>query len=520
MKRSLVAAFLLAAALPSGAQDKVIRIVPHSNLNILDPIWTTQYMARNHGYMVYDTLFGTDAANKIQPQMVERWTESPDHRLWTFTLRSGLEFHDGKPVTGEDVVASLARWGKRDAMGQKLMSFVERMDAPDAKSFRIFLREACGFVLEALGKPSSNVPFIMPKRVADTPADRQIDDATGSGPYIFAKDAFKPGDKAVYLKNNKYVPRKEAPSGTAGGKQVFVDRVEWNLALRDAQAQVNALAKGEVDILERPAFESFEQLKSVADATIVKRNPLGSQYMCRFNHLHPPFNDPKVRRAALAALPQEPFLRAQVGIKDFYHSCPSMFTCNTPYASAKGSDIQSKSSMKKAQELLKSSGYDGTPVVLMKPTDLAEIQKLPEVASQLLRQAGFKVDLQAMDWNTVVSRRAKKDPPAQGGWNMFCTAWVAPDIWGPLNNAAVGAAGDKSWFGWPKDDELEKLRDQFAREISDAKKKALAEDIQARAFEIGTHAPLGEYISPLAARKNVTGFVIGPGDFYWNLKKN
>ncbi|HEY3076039.1 MAG TPA: ABC transporter substrate-binding protein, partial [Burkholderiales bacterium] len=412
------------------------------------------------------------------------------------------------------------RWGKRDAMGQKLMTFVERMDAPSPNTFRIFLREACGFVLEALGKPSSNVPFIMPKRVADTPADKQIDDATGSGPYVFVKEEFKPGDRAVYRKNAKYVPRKEPPSGTAGGKQVYVDRVEWNLALRDAQAQVNALSRGEIDILEQPAFESYAPLQADKNIQVVNSNPLGFQYMCRFNHLHPPFNNQKVRQAALAAMAQEPFLRAQVGVKEFYHSCASMFTCNTPYGSPKGSEIQSKSNMKKAQELVKSSGYDGTPVVLMKPTDLAAIQKLPEVAAQLLRQAGFKVDLQAMDWNTVVTRRAKKDPPAQGGWNMFCTAWVAPDIWNPIANPAVGALGEKSWFGWPADGELEKLRDQFARATEEPKKKALAEQIQARAFEIGTHAPLGEYVNPLAARRNITGFVTGPGNLYWNIKKN
>jgi len=169
---------------------------------------------------------------------------------------------------------------------------------------------------------------------------------------------------------------------------------------------------------------------------------------------------------------------------------------------------------------VKSSGYDGTPVVLMKPTDLAAIQKLPDVAAQLLRQAGFKVDLQAMDWNTLVTRRAKKDPPAQGGWNMFCTAWVAPDIWNPLANPATSGLGEKSWFGWATDAELEKLRDQFARETDAGKKKALAEAVQVRAFEIGTHAPLGEYVNPLAARRNISGLVIGPGNLYWNVKKN
>jgi peptide/nickel transport system substrate-binding protein len=504
----------------ASAQEKVLRVVPHSNLNVLDPIWTTAFMARNHGYMIYDTLFGTDANSKVQPQMVEKWSVSPDNRLWTFTLRDKLEFHDGKPVTGEDVIASLQRWGKRDAMGQKLFTFVDRMDSPTPNSFRIFLREACGFMLEALGKPSSNVPFIMPKRVAETPADKQIEDTTGSGPYVFKKEDFKPGDKAVYLKNTKYVPRKEASSGTAGGKPVFVDRVEWNLALRDAQSQVNAIAKGEVDILEQPAFESYAALQADKSIQVVNSNPLGFQYMGRFNHLHPPFNNPKVRQAALAAFSQEPFLRAQVGVKELYRPCASMFTCNTPYGSAKGTEIQSKSNMKKAQELLKASGYDGTPVVIMKPTDLASITKLPDVGAQLLRQAGFKVDLQAMDWNTLVTRRAKKDAPAQGGWNIFFTAWVAPDIWNPLANPALGGAGEKSWFGWPSDEQIEKLRDEFARATDEAKKKSLAEQIQARAFEIATHAPLGEYANPLAARKNISGFVTGPGNLYWNIKKN
>ena len=523
----IVVAAAVAAAFAAGTgsalaqgDPKVLRIVPHSNLAILDPIWTTAYMSRNHGYMIYDTLFGSDEKNQVKPQMVESWSVSPDNRLWTFKLRKGLEFHDGKPVTGEDVTASLARWGKRDAMGTALFTFVDRMDTPAPDTFRIFLREACGFVLEALGKPSSNVPFIMPKRIADTDAFKQIEEHIGSGPYMFVKDQFKPGDKSVYVRNPKYVPRKEAPSGSTGGKHVYVERVEWNLALRDAQAQVSALQKGEVDILEQPAFEHVPALKKDANLTVYTYSP-PLQYMARFNHLHKPFDNAKVRQAVLAAFTQEPFLKAQVGVKELYHTCPSMFTCGSPYASPAGSDIQSKSNMKKAQELLKASGYDGTPIVLMKPTDLAAIQKLPDVAAQLLRQAGFKVDLQAMDWQTLVGRRAKKDPIDKGGWHMFLTAWQGPDIWNPIANAALDTRGEQSgWFGWGKDEKIVELRGQFMRETDDAKKKKLAEAIQVRAFEVGTHVPLGEFDAPLAARKNITGHFRGTGNFYWNVRKN
>jgi len=520
MNRKILAVVLLAVALPAARAETVLTVVPHSNLAILDPIWTTAYMSRNHGYMIYDTLFGTDEASKIQPQMVGKWSVSKDKKVYDFTLRPGLFFHDGAPVTGEDVVASLERWGKRDSMGGALLTFVDKMEATGKDGFRITLKEPAGFVLEALGQPSSNVPFIMPKRIAETPPDKQITEYIGSGPYVFQKDEFKPGDKAVYVKFDKYVPRKEKASGTAGGKRVYVDKVVWNLALRDYQAQVNALQKGEVDIIENVPFQHYETL--VKDASVEVRKPkVGLQYMCRFNHLHAPFDNPKVRQAVLASFDQRPFLQAQVGVKELYKPCASMFTCGTPYGVSTGSEIQSKSSMRKAQELLKQSGYDGTPVVIMKPTDLASIDKLPEVAAQLMRQAGLKVDLQAMDWQTLVSRRAKKDAPKDGGWNMFCTAWVAPDIGNPVNNAALPARGAATpWFGWPEDAQLEELRKAFMKETDEQKKIALAGAVQKRAIEVATHAPLGEYAQPEAGRKAIKGWLTsGLAHTYWNISK-
>ena len=262
----------LFAANSSHAQSdtKVLRIVPHTNLIILDPIWTKAYITRNHGYMVYDTLFGTDAAGNIQPQMVSRWEVGKDRKVWTFTLREGLEFHDGKPVTSEDVIASLARWGKRDGLGQKLMASTDAMEAVDARSFRIKLREPFNMMLQALGKPSANVPFVMPKRVAETPADKQIEDVTRSGPFVFAKSEWRPGDRVVYLRNGRYRPRPEEASGTAGGKVVKVDRVEW-VIIKDPQTQVNALIKGEVDVVETVSYEHYSAVKSNAECRCSRR---------------------------------------------------------------------------------------------------------------------------------------------------------------------------------------------------------------------------------------------------------
>lgn len=498
----------------------VLKVVPQTNLSVLDPIWTTAYVVRNHGYMIYDTLFGTDQKGEVKPQMVDSWTVSPDGKLWTFVLRKGLEFHDGKPVTSVDVTASLLRWSKRDPMAQLLFTSVEKMDTTDDATFRIHLKEPTGIMLDALGKPSSNVPFIMPKRVADTDPFKQIEDYVGSGPYVFKRDEFKPGDKAVYVKFARYVPRKEPASGTTGGKVVHLDRVEWNLALRDAQSQVNAIANGEIDMIEQPAFESYAALAADKNVQIVNGNELGSQFVIRFNHLQVPFNNAKVRQAALAALGnQEAFLRAQVGIKEYYRTCAAMFVCKTPYGSLKGADALATASMKKARELLAASGYDGNPVLIMKPTDIASINKLPDVAAQLLRQAGFKVELAAMDWNSVLTRRAKKDSVAAGGWSLFATTIVVPDLWNPASSLPLGAGGEKAWFGWPADEQIETLRARFAAEPDPASRVALAETIQARAYKVVTHVPAGEYINPAALRKEVSGLVKGPGNFYWNLTK-
>jgi peptide/nickel transport system substrate-binding protein len=519
LSRLLVAACLAAASLlPAGAQDKILRVVPHSNLTVLDPIWTTAYITRDHGYMIYDTLFGTDAKGKVQPQMVDKWEQSKDRKTWTFTLRDGVEFHDGRPVTSEDVIASLQRWARRDSMGVMMMSFAQGFEAVNAKTFRLRLKEPYGQVLESLGKPSANVPFIMPKRVAETPADRQINDYTGSGPYVFSKDEWKPGERVVYLKNPRYRPRSEAASGTAGAKLVKFDRVEW-VIIKDPQTQINALAAGEVDVIEAPAHESYPVLRRNGDIQIVETNPLGFGAILRFNHLHPPFDNPKVRRAAMAALNQTPILRAQVGIPDMFRTCFSMYPCGTAYASTSGMDLVANPSLKVAQQLLKESGYDGTPVVLLHATDLAIIAKLPVVAAQLLRQAGFKVDMQSMDWQTLLARRAKKDPPSQGGWNAFMTIWGNADVMNPISMQAVNASCEKAWFGWPCDAQIEKLRDAFARAEDEAERKRLAEQVQLRAMEIATHVPLGEYNSPVAARKNVKGFVTGFFLVSWGLEK-
>src|SRR6267154_1698071 len=373
----LVAITLAAGPVAAQSTGKTIRFIAQADLRSLDPIWTTAYITRNYGYMVYDTLFAVDKDLKPQPQMVDSWKLSDDKLTYTFTLRDGLKWHDGAPVTAEDCAASLKRWGKSDNMGQKLMDFTASIEATDAKTITLKLKEPYGLVLESIGKPSSYTPFMMPKRMAETPPGQQMKEQIGSGPFKFVAAEFQPGVKAVYQKNADYVPRKEAPSWTSGGKVVKVDRVEW-ITMPDAQTAVNALQSGDIDFMENPPFDLLPALTSNKDLKVETLNKLGFQTLGRMNFLYPPFDNVKVRRAALMAINQKDVLDALVGNPEYYKICGAFFVCGTPLATEEGSESLLKGNgMAEAKKLLAESGYDGTPVVIMAPGDVVTLKAQP-----------------------------------------------------------------------------------------------------------------------------------------------
>lgn len=519
---AMAGALALVSVHPALAQSEApaatLRVVMHSDLKIIDPIWTTAYISRDHGYMVYDTLLALDADGNVQPQMVASWEVSDEGLTYTFTLRDRLSFHDGAPVTSEDVIASLERWGARDTMGQLLLNAVDEMRAVDAQTFTLSLGEPYGLVEQSLAKPSSNVPFIMPARIAATPPDEQIEDPTGSGPYVFDRDAWEPGNKVVYRRFADYVPRAEPASWLAGGKTATFDVVEWQ-SMPDPQTAINALVTGEVDMVEQVAHDLLPLVDGEADIEVAITNPLGLQYMFRFNHLHPPFDDATVRQAAIAALNQQDLIQATIGNPDYYAECAAMFVCGSPFATDVGGDVALASDFDAARALLAEAAYDDTPVTLMHATDIPVLANLAPVAKSLLERGGFTVDMQSMDWQTLVSRRANKATPADGGWNAFLTAWTAADVMNPISAAGFNASGDEAWYGWPNDAELEALRAEFARTTDIAAQKALAEAIQLRALAVGTHMHAGQYFVPAAYRTDrIDGaFVQGPATVFWRV---
>ena len=525
MLRAAAPALTLALAFaspPGWAQSpqKTLRFIPQADLRSIDPIWTTAYITRNFGYLVFDTLFALDKDFKPRPQMVDRWTVSDDKLTWRFVLRDGLKWHDGQPVRAADCIVSLERWGKRDAFGQKLMEAVADIQAVDDKTFTIKLKSSFPLILDALGKLSSNVPFMMPERLAKTDAYQQIPETIGSGPFKFVKEEWEPGHKAVFVKNPDYVPREEAPSFAAGGKVAKVDRVEW-LYIPDTATAAAALNAGEADWYEQPPADLVPVFSTNKDIVVATVDPLGNHGILRFNQVQPPFTNAKLREAVLNLVDQKDYMGAAAGDPKYWKTCAALFGCGTPFETNAGADaLLNGPNPAKAKQLIQESGYKGEKIVLLSATDQPIVHGQALVTLDALRKAGLNVELQASDWGTLITRRTSKEPVEKAGWSLLHTWAATPDLSSPASNILLRGSGDKAWFGWPTDDKLEALVDEWFKAPDLAAQKKLAADIQIEAYtnEI-PYVPTGQFVIPTAYRKNLEGIIIAPVVFLWNVDK-
>ena len=528
MKRRMLATLALAlagavGALPASASaqtGKTLKMVAHADLKILDPSFTTAYITRNFGYMVFDMPFGLDAAGNPKPQMVEKHSVSKDGKVWSFTLRPGLKFSDGTPVTAADVVASMQRWTAKDSIGRAMTAISQgEWAVVDPRSFTLTLKEPFGLVLEGMAKPSGFPPVVMPERIAKLPANAPLQEIVGSGPYVFKRDEWVPGNRVVFVRNPHYVPRNEPASGLAGGKKSPFDRVEW-LYIPDSNSASAALRKGEVDFLEQVAPDYITPLR--ADPA-VRVGPNGSwQGWMVMNQLHPPFNNPKVRQAVLKAVSQEKFTAAMgypLDLRVTY--CGTFFICGGKHETLAGAEPWRTPDVARARQMLAEAGYKGEKVVILTPSDIPYLNAMALMAGQTLRSIGMNVDLQTSDWASIGARRAKRDAPEQGGWNMYVTQAGSFDADSPITNAYLGAACGTSLPGWPCDKPLDELRIAWMKETQPARRKELLDAFHTRAFEALPYISVGQYSPAFAARKELKGTdkLWGGLPLVWHLDK-
>jgi peptide/nickel transport system substrate-binding protein len=511
MRAAAIALFGMLVLVAATHAETVIRSVPLLDVKVLDPYTNSNYGTRNHGHMIYETLFAWDAHQRPKPDMVGDYSISPDRLTYHFTLRPGLKWQDGKPVTSADVIASLERWEQKDSLGSKLAAATSALKPDGETSFTLVLNQPFGLVLDALAKPSNYAPFILPERFARLPDSSPQFEPIGSGPFIFKKDEWQPGNKNVYVKNPNYVPRKEPPDGFAGGKVVKVDRVEW-LTMPDVNTAANALQAGEVDWLENVSYDLVGQLAGNPDLTVRPTDPLGTQSYLRPNQLLPPFNNLKARQALLYMVDHDEYGQAIAGDKRFYTDCWAFTMCGSPYGSNAGAV---KPDLAKAKSLLQEAGYKGEPVTLLEPTNTPQFDSATLVTAAQLRKLGVAVDLVPMDYNLMIARRARKD-----GWNLYNSGNQAVDVASPMTNVYLASNCDKAAPGWPCDKTIEDLKDAFAAAATDEERKAIAEKIQLRAIETVPYVPVAQLKIITAYRKTLSNMLQSPIALYWNVEKH
>jgi peptide/nickel transport system substrate-binding protein len=510
---------LATPAISQRAAAATLRFVPQADLANFDPIWTTQFVVRNAAALVWDTPYGWNDKLQPQRQMIEAEENSADGLTWTFRLRPGLKFHDGEPVLAKDVVASLNRWSVRDPLGQMIRAIQNELVAADDRTFRWVLKKPYPKMLLALGKTSGPACFIMPARIAATDPFKHISEYIGSGPMRFVKNEWTPGAKAVFEKFPGYVPREEAASWLAGGKRMLVDRIEWTV-MPDPATAAAALQNGEVDWWETPIPDVVPLLRKNRNLKVDIADPLGNTGFIRVNHLHPPFNDVRVRRALLLAVSQEDFMRAIVDDDNLWKPMLGFFTPGTSLYNEEGADIlKGPRNFDAAKRLLAESGYANQPVTSLMTQDISFLKAFSEVTADMLKRLGMKVDFVATDWGTVGARRAQKSLPGQGGWHMF-PSWSAGIGWAsPATNAQLRANGENAWFGWPNSPRVEaEVAAWFDAKTLD-EEKIVARRINKAALDDVVQIPLGFWLSHQAWRKNVTGIVKGPLPFFWGVSK-
>jgi peptide/nickel transport system substrate-binding protein len=514
-------ASLARPALVRAQPASTLRFTPQQDLVTLDPVTTTAYISRNHGYMVFDTLYGMDGNFRATPQMVDGHRVEDDGRRWDLTLREGLLWHDGEQVLARDCVASIRRWARRDPFGGTLMAATDELSAPDDRTIRFRLNHPFPLLPIALGKASVPVCALMPERLANTDPFRQVPEMIGSGPFRFKADERVAGSLNVYTKFERYAPRKDGPlSWTSGPKVVHFDRVEWR-SMPDPSTATSALVAGEQDWQEYAYHDQLSLLRRARNVQVRVLDRTGFVAMVRMNHLQPPFSNPEIRRALWGALDQTACMQAVVGPAEtgLYHVPLGFFCPGTPMGSDAGLDpLTGPRDTARVRDALKAAGYRGETVVLMVPSNSTVLMALGAVFEDMLKRVGMTVEVYAVEFNAMLQRRNRKGPVSEGGWSAFVTNWAGTDWLNPAGHIALRGNGEAGYAGWASMPRIEELREAWFRAPDEAAQQAICRDIQLEAMREVPYYPLGQYMQPTAHRTSITGVLDGFATF-WNVRR-
>jgi peptide/nickel transport system substrate-binding protein len=330
---------------------------------------------------------------------------------------------------------------------------------------------------------------------------------------------FRSGARHVYARHEGYVPRAGTPSFTAGPRTPFLDRIEFNV-MPDPATAISALQTGAVDWVEQPIIDLLPLLRKDPNIVVEVKDRSGMAGQLRLNHLQPPFNNPAIRRVILKAIDQNDCMNAVCGgDPEVERGSIGFFPSNSAMASEAGIEaLKAPKDFGKLKQELEAAGYKGERVVFLAGQDVPRIALAAEVAADALRRIGANLDFVATDWGTVLQRISNRSPVEQGGWSCYITYWSGLDLGSPATSSPLRGNGAKGSPGWPDSPAIEALRARWLDAPDLAGQKAIAQEIQLQAMQDVPYVPAGQYLQPVAYRKNLTGMLNGVPVFT-NLRK-
>jgi peptide/nickel transport system substrate-binding protein len=464
--------------------------------------------------MILEALFAYKEDNTIGKMLVDDWEVSSDGLKWTFKIREGVEFHNGTPLSTDQVIGTLRRQSERAPVFKLVWeqfgpaSFDDFITKESDLEFSMNLDGSTGLVLDALG-PQNFTPQMVLASWYDLPATESAPGTPiGTGPYRF--ESWTPGDRWSAIPYANYAPSSEPSDGQSGAHTAFFDRVSY-IEIPDQATRVAALQTDAVDLVQEFSQDLIDRVKADSNLQLIANPPL--RLLGHFNYQIPPFNDPEhgrdLRRAVVMAYDNEKALLAAAGTPDRINLCASLMECGSAWESNAGSEnMYNARRIEDAKKIVKDAGYEGYTIRLMDPADRQPAHGAAQVTREVLEDIGFNVDLRVMDWATMVQDRATVDR-----WEFFHT-WSGRSVRiGPIGHLRFGELQFDAWFNHYTDTDgiQRKVFETFASETDPAKINAAMEEFQQYFYDDAIFLQVGEFYSNWAASNKIEGLHGNPG---------
>ncbi|ALA17661.1 MULTISPECIES: ABC transporter substrate-binding protein [unclassified Chelatococcus] len=506
MFRKLVLAGLAATSLsfatvvPGLAQERggVVNVAMIGELASLDPTVATGDLLGTVTQHFFETLFTFDKEWNIAPLLAEKLPEvSADGRVYTISLRKGVKFHDGSEMTAKDVVASLHRWLELASRGKLVQPNLAGLEAIDDRTVRLSLKEPFA-PLAALLAFNNSAAIILPAGKMDNPLKEYV----GTGPYMLKE---RKADQYIQLvRFDGYTPREGDPNGFGGARKQYLDEIRF-VPVPDANTRVEGAIAGQYDYADLLPVEAYDRLNGQDKTEPLLLKSFGWP-MFIMNNKQGMMTKLEMRKAVQAALNAEDMLAAAFGKPEFYTVDGALYPEGYPWRTDAGTEAYNLGDPEKAKELAKAAGYDGKqPIRILTSRQYEFHYKMAQVAAEYLKAADLAVELQVVDWATLVQRRA--DPAL---WDIFITH--SPFLPDPALIAPLPA----TYPGWWDNPEKEKLLVALNAELDQTKRVALFADLQKLLYEQAPLYKVGDFSALSAKSPKLKGYDASPWPYFWN----